>query len=56
MLRREAETLPGLLGELAGRFPRAPALIHGDTTISYGELERRAARVAVLRYQRRRSN
>jgi fatty-acyl-CoA synthase len=44
MRPREAETLPGLLGELAGGS-RA-ALIHGDRTIAAAELADRAARVA----------
>ena len=44
MRRREAETLPGLLGELAGG-PRA-ALIHGNSTIPAAELAARAARLA----------
>ena len=44
MRPREAETLPGLLGELAGGS-RA-ALIHHDRTITARELAERAARVA----------
>src|SRR5690348_5745029 len=44
MRPREAETLPGLLGELAGGS-RA-ALIHDGHTIAAGELAKRAARLA----------
>ena len=46
MLRREAETLPGLLGELAGRSPDAPALLNGSGTTTFAQLEERSARVA----------
>src|SRR3954465_9190576 len=46
MLRREAETLPGLLGELAGRYHDAPALVHGGEATTFAQLEERSARVA----------
>ncbi len=46
MRRREAETLPGLLGELAVRFADAPALLHDGDAVSFAELDARAAGVA----------
>ena len=46
MRRREAETLPGLLGELAVRFADAPALLHDGDAVSFAELDARSARVA----------
>jgi fatty-acyl-CoA synthase len=46
MRRREADTLPGLLRELAGSSPAATAAIHGDRAVSFADLDARAARVA----------
>lgn len=40
------DTLPGLLRDLAERRPDAPAIIAGETTIGFAELEDRARRVA----------
>src|SRR5689334_8786535 len=46
MPRGGAETLPGLLDELAGRACDEPALIFEGAAVSFGELERRSACVA----------
>src|SRR4051812_14907986 len=46
MRRREAETLPGLLGELAGSLDGATALVHGEAAVSFRDLEAGVARVA----------
>jgi fatty-acyl-CoA synthase len=43
MLRREAETLPSLLGSLVGD---APALLDGSGVLTFAQLEDRSARVA----------
>ena len=40
------ETLPALLAAQARRTPDAAALVAGDETITYGELDRRADRLA----------
>ncbi|MFJ6696345.1 amino acid adenylation domain-containing protein [Streptomyces sp. NPDC091272] len=48
-LARPAQPATGLVGRFAeqvARAPRAPALIAGDTVVSYGELDDRANRVA----------
>ncbi|HEX6749444.1 MAG TPA: non-ribosomal peptide synthetase [Longimicrobium sp.] len=42
---REA-SLPALFGEVAGAHPHLPALEWGDDTVSYGELDARANRLA----------
>jgi fatty-acyl-CoA synthase len=42
----EAETLPGLSAELAGRMAAAPALHFGARTVAFGELDERAAAIA----------
>ncbi|MEV7463438.1 amino acid adenylation domain-containing protein [Streptomyces rubiginosohelvolus] len=40
------QTLPGLFAEVAGRDPEAPALVCGDTTLSFGDVAARSARLA----------
>ncbi|MEA2310848.1 MAG: fatty-acyl-CoA synthase [Solirubrobacteraceae bacterium] len=46
MPRGGAETLPGLVGDLAARAADDAALIFEDETVSFGELDRRSACVA----------
>ncbi len=41
-----AYDLAGVLAHHADRFPDRPCLVAGDTTITYAELDRRAARTA----------
>ncbi|WP_411083388.1 amino acid adenylation domain-containing protein [Streptomyces sp. cmx-18-6] len=41
-----AQTLPQLFAEAAARDPEAPAVVCGATTLSFGELAARAARLA----------
>ncbi|MFJ9182358.1 amino acid adenylation domain-containing protein [Streptomyces anulatus] len=40
------QTLPGLFAEAAATDPGAPALVHGDTVLSFQEVGGRAARLA----------
>ncbi|MFE2978607.1 amino acid adenylation domain-containing protein [Streptomyces sp. NPDC059258] len=40
------QTLPGLFAEAVARDPEAPALVCGDTTLSFGDVAARAARLA----------
>ncbi|MFD4825019.1 amino acid adenylation domain-containing protein [Streptomyces rubiginosohelvolus] len=40
------QTLPGLFAEVAACDPEAPALVCGDTTLSFGDVAARSARLA----------
>ncbi|MFJ5673676.1 amino acid adenylation domain-containing protein [Streptomyces sp. NPDC093097] len=46
------ETLPALIERQARRVPTAPAVVHGDTSLTYAELNERANRLARLLVER----